>query len=58
MAIEKRVFVEVEDPRQLVDDLASDKGAFVPTRMPVSLGDRFVLAARLPDVGRAIEVPV
>lgn len=55
---EKRVFMEVHDPQRLVDDLASERGAFVPTRMPVSLGDRFVLAVRLAQAARALELPV
>lgn len=54
----KRLFVEIDDPGRLAAELSSAGGAFVPTRMPVSLGDRFTLAVRLPDAGRAVEVPV
>jgi hypothetical protein len=54
----KRVFLEVDDPGRLAAELASERGAFVPTRMPVSLGDRFMLAARLTDAGQAVELPV
>ncbi len=54
----KRLFLEVEEPQGLLAALASPQGAFVPTRMPVSLGDRFVLAVRLKDAARAVELPV
>lgn len=54
----KRLFLEVQDAARFLDELDGGGGTFVPTRMPVSLGDRFVLAVRLHGSARAVELPV
>jgi Tfp pilus assembly protein PilZ len=55
---ERRLFVEVASPGPFIDELSSAQGRFVPTRLPVSLGEAFLLAVRLPHITRAIELPV
>ncbi len=55
---ERRVFLEVKDPSTLVADLDGRRPLFVPTRLPIPLGTLFILAVRLGNVGRAIELPM
>jgi hypothetical protein len=50
-----RVFLDVADPRPLVDAL--ERGVIVPTRAHLELGARFLLALRVGGSRRSIDVP-
>lgn len=54
----RRVFLPVSDPARFVEDIASSQGAFVPTRLPLALGEHLVVSVRLKRVQRPIELPV
>ena len=54
----RRLFVEGGDPGLLVDELEGPRGRFISTRLTVSLGESLTLAVRLPNVSRALELPV
>ena len=54
----RRVFTKLWNAESLLQGLQSMNGAFVPTRLPVRLGEELVLAARLEGVKRPIELPV
>lgn len=54
----RRVFTKLWNAKTLLEGLQSPNGAFVPTRLPVHLGEEIVLAARLVGVKRPLELPV
>src|SRR5437764_668366 len=56
----RRVYLEVRDTNAVVAALHDDVGGglFVPTRLPLQLGDVFILAVRLRNVSRSIELPM
>lgn len=55
---ERRVFLELKEVGPLIDDLESGVGLFVPTRLALPLGSIFVLAVRLQNTTRAVELPM
>ncbi len=53
---ERRVFLEIKDPLEVAGGLARANGLFVPTRLNLPLSSVFVLALRLPNVARSIDI--
>ncbi len=52
----RRIFFDLADPEAWVPTLA--RGAFVPTRLPLQLGEVFTLTIRMKRVSRPLELPV
>lgn len=52
----RRIFFDLADPDAWVPTLA--RGAFVPTRLPMQLGEVFTLTIRMKRVSRPLELPV
>lgn len=52
----RKLFLEVDDAVSVAVDV--EHGLFVPTRLPLQLGDHLILGLRLPHTKRAIELPV
>jgi hypothetical protein len=57
-ANDRRIFIDANDTRRFILDLADGSGVFVPTRLGFVLGDKFRLAIRAHRVSRPIELPV
>jgi hypothetical protein len=54
--ITRKLFLEVADPVPVAESI--ERSLFVPTRMPCQLGDELVLALRLTNAKRPLELPV
>ncbi len=52
----RRLYLEVSEPKSVVDDLA--KELFVPTRLQFSLGEVIEFSLRLKRVSRTLDIPV
>jgi hypothetical protein len=53
----RRIFVRVQDPEAFLREASTPRGAFVPTRVALSLGEPIQLAVRLKGVAQPIELP-
>lgn len=52
----RRIFLEVDDAARVASEI--ERALFVPTRLPLNLGDVLVLGLRLPRAKRSLEVAV
>lgn len=52
----RKLFLEVDDAVSVA--AAVERSLFVPTRLPLQLGDHLILGLRLPHTKRAMELPV
>lgn len=53
-----RIFVRVQDSRQLLIDLESPRGAFLKTRAPIPLGRAAMAVVKIPEVAMPLELPI
>ncbi len=57
-SIRRRLFVTTGAPDELLADLQSGQGGFVPTRIHLELGERVLLGVTDSAGGRIMEIPV
>lgn len=54
----QRVFVTVDDAARFVEEIERQQGRFIPTRLPLTRGQRITLSLRLPEASLLLELPV